>query len=114
MTNSYHTVICSVTCGLVERPGRQCTPPCVTLPTNPALLYDSVRGYTNGTLQHAHLISLFIFFSKYYKEVSAGEQGGERRSWNPKERVDLDLGKDLGRIGLRNPVFVRGDSCMED
>ena len=50
MTNSYHTVICSVTCGLVEGPDRQCTPPCVTLPTNPALLYDSVGGYTNGTL----------------------------------------------------------------
>ena len=30
--------------------GRQCTPPCVTLPTNPAPSYDSVRGYTNGTL----------------------------------------------------------------
>ena len=29
---------------------RQCTPPCVTLPTNPAPSYDSVRGYTNGTL----------------------------------------------------------------
>ena len=51
MTNSYHTVICSVTCGLVVRPDRQCTPPCVTLPTNPAPSYHSVRGYTNGTLQ---------------------------------------------------------------
>ena len=50
MTNSYHTVICSVTCGLVERPDRQCTP-CVTLPTNPAPSYDSGMGYTNGTLQ---------------------------------------------------------------
>ena len=35
MTNSYHTVICSVTGGLVEGPDRQCTP-CVMLPTNPA------------------------------------------------------------------------------
>ena len=35
MTNSYHTVICSVTRGLVEGPDRQCTP-CVMLPTNPA------------------------------------------------------------------------------
>ena len=50
MTNNYHTVICSVTCGLVVRPDRQCTPPCVTLSTNPAPSYDSVRGYTNGTL----------------------------------------------------------------
>ena len=49
MTNSYHTVICSVTRGLVEGPGRQCTP-CVTLPTNPAPSYHSVRGYTNGTV----------------------------------------------------------------
>ena len=49
MTNSYHTVICSVTCGLVERPDRQCTP-CVTLPTNPAPSYHSGMGYTNGTL----------------------------------------------------------------
>ena len=55
MTNSYHTVICFVTCGLVEGPDRQCTPPCVTLPTNPAPSYHSVRGYTNGTLHSVQL-----------------------------------------------------------
>ena len=33
--HDYHIVICSVTRGLVQRPGRQCTP-CVMLPTNPA------------------------------------------------------------------------------
>ena len=49
MTNSYHTVICSVTRGLVEGPDRQCTP-CVTLSTNPAPSYDSGVGYTNSTL----------------------------------------------------------------
>ena len=49
MTNSYHTVICSVTRGLVEGPGRQCTQN-VTLPANPAPSYDSGVGYTNGTL----------------------------------------------------------------
>ena len=55
MTNSYHTVICSVTRGLVEGPGRKCTP-CVTLPTNPAPSYDSGMGYANGTLQHVSLV----------------------------------------------------------
>ena len=33
--HDYHIVICSVTRGLVQRPGRPCTP-CVMLPTNPA------------------------------------------------------------------------------
>ena len=33
--HDYHIVICSVTRGLVQRPGRLWTP-CVTLPTNPA------------------------------------------------------------------------------
>ena len=33
--HDYHIVICSVTRGLVQRPGRPCTP-CIMLPTNPA------------------------------------------------------------------------------
>ena len=33
--HDYHIVICSVTRGLVQRPGRPWTP-CVMLPTNPA------------------------------------------------------------------------------
>ena len=118
MTNSYHTVICSVTCGLVERPDRQCTP-CVTLLTNPAPSYDSGMGYANGTLHFGDRDGFDSRKNGTTKKDGTTRKDGTERSTLPVGardglRTTLHFGITDGLIRKRKGTHLRTSSDQRE